>query len=107
MGILTLNSVLCKWLCIPVSHLCWQEETHLKRKLLGNGMGEVGRTNPNMAVFQNKKMKPATHTHTQGRRKHEPDEATVQTVKKRVWQYKFQSVCINQDFKIALFGMMK
>lgn len=62
MGILTLNSVLCKWLCIPVSHLCWQEETHLKRKLLGNGVGEAGRTNPNLAVFQNKKMKPATHT---------------------------------------------
>lgn len=60
MGILTLNSVLCKWLCIPVSHLCWQEETCLKRKLLGNGEGEAGRTNPNLAEFQSKKMKPAT-----------------------------------------------
>lgn len=80
MGTLTLNSVLCKWLCIPVGHLCWQEETRLKRKLFGNGEGEVGRTKPNLAVFQNKKMKPATHT---GWGKYEHDEATVQTVKKK------------------------
>lgn len=64
-----------------MSHLCWQEETRLKRKLLGkllgNGEGGAGRTNPNLAEFQNKKMKPATR---RGWGKHE--EATVQTVKK-------------------------